>query len=120
MTAITIVPESELIRTGGFRATAGMRHSFGNTPGEALDTLSAQLNEEESGTFLVVQSMKPDRFFTVVQQQRLKELFDRWRVARDSGMPVPVEDQAELEALTMTELKASGLRAKALFEAAKL
>lgn len=120
MTAITIVPESELIRTGGFRATAGMRHSSGNTPGEALDALSAQLSEEESGTLLVVQSMKPDRFFTVVQQQRLKELFDRWRVARDSGMPFPVEDQAELEALTMTELKASGLRAKALFEAAKL
>ena len=57
---------------------------------------------------------EPDEFFGVEQGTRLKELFDRWRIARDSGEPFPVEDQAELEALTMAELRASGLRAKAL------
>ena len=119
MTTISIVPEAESMRSKKFRAFAGLRNSSGNTPGEALDAISAQLGEEESGTMLVIQSMKPDRFFDAAQQRRLKELFDRWREARDTEASFPPQDQAELEALTMAELKASGLRAKALFEAAQ-
>ena len=59
---------------------------------------------------------EPDKFFDAVQIARLKELFDRWRMFRDTREPFLDEDQAELETLTMTELKASGLRAKAFFE----
>ena len=62
------------------------------------------------------QEMQPDRFFTAEQQERLKELFDRWRLARDSGATFRADEQVELERLTSEELEASGLRAKALFE----
>jgi hypothetical protein len=118
MTTVSILPETGTSLPGGYRAIAGARNSRGPTAGAALDALSAQLDDEEAGTLVVVQNMKPDRFFTAAQQARLKELFDAWRTARDSGGVFPDGDRAELEALTMTELKASGSRAKALFESA--
>ena len=117
MTAISILPETPAKPGARFRAVAGLRESTGNTPGEAFDAMNAQLSEEESGALMVIQkSIRPDRFFTAVQQHRLNELFKRWRIARDSGTAFPSEDQAELERLTISELEASGFRAKALLE----
>jgi hypothetical protein len=93
---------------------AGNRQSTGKTVGEALDALTAQLDPEESGTMFIVQNLRPDRFFTAVQQQRLASLMSRWRDARDAGTVLSTEEQAELEALVEAELQAATKRADAL------
>lgn len=50
--------------------------------------------------------MQADEFFTLQQIQRLKELMNRWRIARDSGKQLPLAQQAELEKLIEAQLKA--------------
>lgn len=114
MTAIAIVPESDATGTKTYRAVAGTRQSVGKTAGEALDALAAQLSEEEDGTLIVVQRMRPDRFFTQTQISRLQELMERWRQARDEGAALSPAEQTELNALIEAELLASGERAGAL------
>ena len=69
MTTITILPEEK-----NYRAVAGKKESVGRTIGAALDALTAQLDEEESGTLVVIQNQRPDKFFTLAQQKRLAEL----------------------------------------------
>jgi hypothetical protein len=64
-----------------------------------------------------MQSLRPDRFFTAAQQQRLDALMVRWRSLRDQGASLPVDEQAELEALIAAELQASAARADALADA---
>jgi hypothetical protein len=49
MTTITILPE----KTDRYRAVAGDKESTGRTAGEALDALTSQLSEIESGTLIV-------------------------------------------------------------------
>ncbi len=56
----------------------------------------------------------PDSFFTADQRQRLIELVERWRAAREAGGLLPAEEQAELEALVTAELEAATRRAAAL------
>jgi hypothetical protein len=51
-----------------------------------------------------------DAWFTAEQQQRLQELMDRWRTARDSGIRLAPEEQAELDALVEAELRAATAR----------
>ena len=104
MTAIAILPESS--GPGGilYRAVAGKTQSVGKTPGEALDALTSQLSESESGTLVVVQQMLPDQFLTRQQQERLTELMSRWRAARDSGASWSAADQRELDALVDARL----------------
>ncbi len=58
--------------------------------------------------------MQPDSFFNAAQVQRLTELMDRWRAARDAGQPFPEQEQAELNALIETELQAAIKRSAAL------
>lgn len=41
-----------------------------------------EMNDRESGTLLVVQQMRPDRFFTEEQQCRLADLMARWRAIK--------------------------------------
>jgi hypothetical protein len=55
-----------------------------------------------------------DRFFTRQQQQRLAELMDLWRAARDTGAPWSGEEQTELDALVNAELRAANDRAASL------
>jgi hypothetical protein len=114
MTTIAIFPESSGTQPTGYRAVAGSRQSVGRTAGEALDALTAQLDEAERGTLVVVQHRRPDRFFTAEQQQRLQELMTRWRAARDSQTHLPADEQAELQALVEAELRAAMARAAAL------
>ena len=64
-----------------------------------------------------MQSLRPDRFFTAAQQERLTALMDRWRTARDQGATLPADEQTELEALIAAELQASAARAAALADA---
>ena len=112
MTTIEIVRENALAPS--YRAVAGDKQSVGNTAGEALDSLTAQLEEAESGTLIIVQRYRPDRFFDAAQQARLSALMGRWRTARDAGATLPPHEQAELETLIEQELAATAQRAEAI------
>jgi hypothetical protein len=100
-----------------YRAIAGEKHAQGKTAGEALDALTAQLPADEASTLIIVQNLRPDRFFTAAQRQRLDALMARWRTARDQGATLPVDEQTELEALIDAELQASAARAATLADA---
>lgn len=115
MTAITILPEKISTVETRYRALAGERESTGRSAGEALDKLTSQLSEDEAGMLVVIQNLRPDAFFTAVQQQRLGELMSRWRIARDSGGSLTEEEQAELQSLIDEELNAARRRAEVTF-----
>lgn len=116
MTAIAILrevtPTSEKIRYRAITST-GETQSVGSTAGEALDALNAQLGEEESGSMVIVQQMRPDRFFTEAQIRRLQELMQHLQ----SGSEMSEEEQAEMHALIEAELQASAQRSAALADA---
>ena len=103
MTAIAIFPDATETPSR-YRAISGQIQGTGKTAGEALDALVAQL--VGVGPLLVVQPCGPDAWFTAEQQQRLQELMDRWRTARDSGIGLTTPEQAELDALIDEELRA--------------
>src|SRR5437867_3785890 len=107
MTTIAILPESPGSPSTTYRAVAGTKQSVGNSAGEALDALTAQLSDGELGTLVVVQNLRPDQFFTAAQRQRLEELMTLWRFARDNNSAFPAAEQAELEALVAAELAAA-------------
>jgi hypothetical protein len=83
--------------------------------GAAIDGLAAQL-DESAGTLIIVQNLRPDQFFTAEQQQRLEELFAKWREARDRGAALPAAEQAELESLVNAELDGSSERVHAMVQ----
>lgn len=114
MTKVTIVAEDVDLPGPRFRASADHKESVGNTPGAALDALTAQLDPAETATIIVVQKFQGDQFFTEVQQLRMEELLAKWRAARDSGKALAPADQAELEALVDAELDGSARRASAI------
>jgi hypothetical protein len=115
MTCVSILPEPA--ENGvTFRAIAGKLQSVGRTAGEALDALNDQLPAAESGTIVVVQSLRADRFFSAAQQRRLSELMSEWRKARDEGSTIPPDVQRELDALADAELQGAANRAAALVQ----
>jgi len=114
MTRVAILPVLAEEGSVSYCAVAGDKYSRGNTAGEALDALTAQLSEDEAGTLVIVQNLRPDLFFNAPQQQRLAELMDRWRTGRDQERSLSADEQAELEALVDEELRASAARAAAL------
>lgn len=111
MTTVAIMPE-----TSGkgvtYRAIAGNRQSVGSTVGEALDAITAQLSEEEAGTIVIVQNQSSDSLFPAEKKERLGFLMEEWRLARDRGASLPVEDQEELDSLVDEELRAAIARTK--------
>ena len=111
MTTVSIfsVPNDDGGRS--YVAVAGGRRCGGKTPGEALDSMTAQFDQLESSTLVVVQNHLPDQFFTAQQRDRLEELMTRWRKARDNSSALSAEEQAELNALVDAELQAAGKRA---------
>jgi hypothetical protein len=114
MTTISIIPDGTGSSYGNYRAVAGSRQSVGRTAGEALDALTAQLDDAEATTLVIVHHFLPDQYFTAEQRQRLEELMNRWRVARDTGTALAPAEQAELDALVETELRAATARSAAL------
>ena len=114
MTKVAILPIPTEKGDLSYHAVAGERQSHGRTAGEALDALTAQLSEDEVSTLVIVQSLRPDRFFNAAQQQRLAELMERWRTVHDKGEALPTDQQAELDVLVEAELSASADRAAAL------
>ena len=116
MTTVAILPISDPSGEKSYRAIAGDKHSVGKTAGQALDALTAQLGEAEFSALLVIQSFRPDSFFSAEQQERLSELMSLWRLARDQGQPLPSEQQAEIDALVEAELRAATARTAALMQ----
>jgi len=114
MTKVAILPVPTGQGNLAYRAIAGEKHAQGKTAGEALDALTAILTADEASTLVIVQSLRPDRFFTAAQQKRLSTLMARWRSMRDQGDTLPADEQTELEALLDAELQASAARASAL------
>ena len=114
MTKITILPVASGRGDISYFAVAGDKQTQGKTAGEALDALTAQLSEDEASTLIIVQSQRSDRFFDAAQQQRLADLMERWRTARNQGKTLPPDEQSELEAIVEAELAASADRAAAL------
>ena len=64
---VTILPVPSEEGKFSFCAVSGGKSSPGRTPGEALDAISAQLSDEQDGTLVVVQSFRPDRYFTMTR-----------------------------------------------------
>lgn len=116
MNTITIFAEGQAASSRRYKAVSGQHHSSGKTVGEALDALTSQMEQPEDTTVIVVQHRQPDEFFSAVQQQRLQELMQRWRAARDTRTPFPPEEQAELDNLIQEEVRGAGLRAAAMLQ----
>ena len=114
MTKVAILPVPTERGGISYRALAGDKRSLGRTAGEALDALTIQLSDDKAGTLVIVQNQLPDCFFDAAQQQRLAELMERWRLARDRGETLPFREQSELETLVKSELRASADRTDAL------
>jgi hypothetical protein len=113
MPTISVLPDDPT-RPTHFRAVGGGKQFVGSTVGDAVGGLSAELGPPTETTLVVVQPMRPDRFFTADQQRRLADLMAAWRVARDAGTPFPVADQQELDALVRAEVEAATERARRL------
>ncbi|MBA2732181.1 MAG: hypothetical protein H0U54_04740 [Acidobacteria bacterium] len=110
MTTITILPE----KTDSYRAVAGDKESTGRTAGEALDALTSQLEDEESGTLIIVQNRKADGFFNAAQQERLTALMQ----LRKAGNLSP-EQEREMESLVEAELDGARQRTASLLHELK-
>jgi len=120
MTTIEIIREPANEQTAIYRAICGERQAAGVTPGTALDALeqllATQGEEQDDGTVIIVQRFRPDVFFTEEQQTQLRELMDRFHVARDAGQELPPEQRQELEDLVHAEWQAAIQRADALLD----
>ena len=114
METITITAENPVGVNTVWRASSGGQQSLGKTAGEALDNLTPLLDDQTSGAVVMVQPMRPDRFFTAEQRTRLEALMEQWRAARDSDQELPPEERAELEALVEAQLEGAALRAEAM------
>jgi len=116
MTTVAILPIFDDSGKKSYRAIAGDKQSVGKTAGEALDALTAQLGETEFSALLLLQSFRPDQFFSIEQQKRLSELMNLWRQARDEGQLLTTELQAELDSLVEAELSAATARTASLLQ----
>ena len=114
MSTISIIPENNQAGEIIWRAVADKKEATGKTVGEAIDAITPLLEDEESSSMIVVQRMRPDKFFTAEQQKRLTDLMSKWRTARDSGSKLSADEQYELEALIDAQLEGSAKRAEAL------
>ena len=117
MTTVAIVPVVDARGEKAYRAVAGNKRSIGKTAGQALDALTAQLEQADVGGLLFIQGFQPDAWFPAAQQERLAELMREWRAARDRGEPLPPDLQVELDRLVEAELAAAQRRTMALLPA---
>ncbi|KAM3097929.1 hypothetical protein ACKFKF_18575 [Phormidesmis sp. 146-12] len=116
MTTVAILPISDINGERIYEAIAGDKRSIGKTVGEALDGLTVQLENEEFSALLVIQSFSPDNLFGAKQQERLSELMNLWRTARDSGQSLSPAQQIELDRLVEAELKAATARSEGILQ----
>ena len=114
MTTIAILPEGTEANKLTWRAVAGEKESTGTTAGEALDAMTGLLREDENSALVIIQRLRPDRFFTPEQRHRLEELMARWKAARNEGSEFGFKEQSELEALVEAELEGAKRRAETI------
>ena len=114
MTTIAILPESTTANKLTWRAVAGEKESTGNTAGEALDAMTGLLSDDENSALVIIQRLRPDRFFTSEQRRRLEELMAHWKAARNEGGKFGSNEQSELEALVEAELEGAKQRAETI------
>jgi glucuronate isomerase len=112
MTTVAILPVSDANGQKIYRAITGEKQSVSKTVDQALDALNIQLEDEESSsTMLVIQSFRPDPFFSAQQQKKLAESMSLWRTAQSQGQELPQSQQAELDSLVEAELEAATAQA---------
>jgi hypothetical protein len=116
MTTVEILPIYDASGNKSYRAVAGDKQSIGKTAGQALDALTAELGENEFSALLLLQNFGGDQFFNIEQLSRLSELMNMWRIARDEGLELSQEMQAELDNLVEAELKAATNRTASLLK----
>ena len=68
MTTVAILPISDANGEKSYRAISKDKHSVGKTVGQTLDALTTQLDEIEFSVLLVIQSFRPEAFFSLEQQ----------------------------------------------------
>ena len=110
MNTVAILPISNASGEKSYRAISGNKQSVGKTAGQALDALTIQLGKVEFRGLLIIDNFHDDQFFTREQQQRLSELMNMWRIARDQEQELPPEIQTELDNLVNLELNAATAR----------
>jgi hypothetical protein len=118
MQTIAILPEPTADSLS-YRATCGQHQATGQTPGQALDILEAELatTSTESGeTLVILQRFRPDDLFTAAQQQRLRELMDQFQAAIAQGTQLAPTIQSELNTLVEAELEANIQRSQRLLQ----
>lgn len=114
MTKVAILPVPMEQGDMAYHAVAGEKRSQGHTVGQALDALTLQFTEEDNNMLVVVQSLRPDRFFPAESRKRLEELMARRRAAQVSGGNLTSQEQDELTGLVDAELHASANRSAVL------
>jgi hypothetical protein len=72
--------------------------------------LTIQLGEVEFRGLWIINNFHDDQFFTREQQQRLSELMNMWRIARDQEQELSPEIQIELDNIVNLELNAATAR----------
>ena len=108
MKTVVVLPNNQ--NSNHFRAISDQKESFGKTIGEALDSMTEELELKNRNAVVLLQDFAPDEFFTETQEKRMAELMQKWRVARDEGGMFPKEEQTELEKLIEAELEGSARR----------
>lgn len=88
--------------------------STAHTGGLARDALTVQVQTHEQGNITTMENSTPDAIFTVEQQQRLEQLMNRWRNAREAGQRLIPKVQTELEDLMAAEVRGASQRAACL------
>jgi hypothetical protein len=121
MQTVEILPDATADKPS-YRAICGGYQAIGQTPGQALDTLEAQLESEaphETGeTLVILQRLRADDLFTAEQQQRLRKLMDQHHGAIADGKKLDDPLQTELEQLVQAELEANIQRSQRLLQRA--
>jgi len=117
MQTIAILPELSS-DPPTYRAICGDLQVTGQTAGQALDRLEAELATEPSigETLVILQRFRPDDFFSASQQQRLRDLMDQFQTAIAQGNCLTPMLQAELESLVEAELEANIQRSQRLLQ----
>ena len=82
MTRVAILPVPSESGRISYKALASDKESTGRTAGEALDSITAQLPSDESGTLVIVQNFRPDRFFSAPLSLLLRLGTYRFRLLR--------------------------------------
>jgi hypothetical protein len=118
MQTIAILPDTTNPNSQ-YRATCGTHQATGQTAGQALDILEAELSTTSAATgetLVILQRFRPDDLFSKTQQQRLRELMDQFHTATAQGTQLPGSIQTELETLIEAELEANIQRSQRLLQ----